>query len=224
MTEKEWPLAVIFDMDGLMFGTEQQIKRSWDEVGPEYAGEPMGFHIYQTMGMNRASRIRYFRKQYGEDFPYEDFEQAYRGRVREFSRREGVPVKPGLRELLELLRGAGIPAAVATGSSRAHALDNLERTGVTGYFQFVVAGDMVKRAKPDPEIYLITCRKLGLAPEETLVLEDSWNGVRAAAAAGTPVILVPDLQKDSSPVDGLYYRKMESLSEVAEWLRQRLRT
>ena len=222
MPEKVWPRAVIFDMDGLMFGTEQQIQRSWDAVVPEFAGEPMGYHIYQTMGMNRASRILYFREQYGEEFPYEAFEQAYRSRVREFSRAEGVPVKPGLPELLAYLREMEIPAAVATGSSRTHALDNLELTKVLEYFQFVIAGDMVKRAKPDPQIYLITCEKLGLRPEETLVLEDSWNGVRAAHAAGTPVILVPDLQKDTAPVDGMYYKKMGSLLEVTDWLRQRL--
>ena len=116
-------------------------------------------------------------------------------------------MKPGLPELLELLREAGIPAAVATGSSRAHAMENLERTKVLEFFQFVIAGDMVKQAKPDPEIYRITCEKLKLRPEETLVLEDSWNGVRAAYAAGAPVILVPDLQKDSAPVDGMYYKK-----------------
>ena len=52
--ERQWPLAVIFDMDGLMFGTEQQIQRAWDAVGPEFAGEPMGYNIYQTMGMNRT--------------------------------------------------------------------------------------------------------------------------------------------------------------------------
>ena len=54
------------------------------------------------------------------------------------------------------------------------------------------------------------------------MLEDSWNGVRAAHAAGTPVILVPDLQKDTAPVDGMYYKKMGSLLEVTDWLRQRL--
>jgi HAD superfamily hydrolase (TIGR01509 family) len=217
----EWPAAVIFDMDGLMFGTEGQIQRSWNEVGPEFAGEPAGYHLYQTMGMNRASRIRYFKQQYGEDFPFEAFEQAYREKVREYTENEGVPVKPGLRELLEYLRQTDIPAAVATGSSRVHAMENLEKTDVLKYFRFVIAGDMVERAKPDPEIYRITCEKLGIRPDEALVLEDSWNGVRSAWAAGTPVILIPDLQKDSSPVEGKYYRKMDSLLEVKEWLQQR---
>ena len=102
--ERQWPLAVIFDMDGLMFGTEQQIQRAWDAVGPEFAGEPMGYNIYQTMGMNRTLRVRYFKEKYGEDFPFDSFEQAYRLQVREYIRREGVPIKPGLLPLLELLR------------------------------------------------------------------------------------------------------------------------
>lgn len=216
--ERQWPLAVIFDMDGLMFGTEQQIQRAWDAVGPEFAGEPMGYNIYQTMGMNRTLRVRYFKEKYGEDFPFDSFEQAYRLQVREYIRREGVPIKPGLLPLLELLRREGIPAVVATGSSRVHAMENLERAAVLDYFQFAIAGDMVRYAKPDPEIYRVTCEKLGIRPEEALVLEDSWNGVKSSYAAGVPVILVPDLQKDSSPVRGQYYQKMESLTEVAEWL------
>ncbi len=216
---RKWPRAVIFDMDGLMFGTEQLIRRSWDETGPELGYEPLGFHIYQTMGMNRASRELYFRGQYGETFPYEKFQELYRQKVRFYTEREGVPVKQGLRGLLEYLRKAEIPAVVATGSSRAHALDLLERTGVLKYFRFVLAGDQVQVAKPDPEIYRKTCAMLELEPGETLVLEDSWNGVRAAHRAGTPVILIPDLQEDSSPVEGLYLKKMRSLAEVEEWLR-----
>ena len=73
-------------------------------------------------------------------------------------------------------------------------------------------------AKPDPEIYLKACAMLRLDPAEVLVLEDSWNGVRSAHSAGAPVILIPDLQKDTGPVEGLYLRKMESLEEVKKWL------
>ena len=86
-----------------------------------------------------------------------------------------------------------------------------------GYFRFVLAGDQVQVAKPDPEIYLKACAMLRLDPAEVLVLEDSWNGVRSAHSAGAPVILIPDLQKDTGPVEGLYLRKMESLEEVKKW-------
>lgn len=217
--DRQWPRAVIFDMDGLMFGSEELIRRSWDEVGPELGYEPMGYHIFQTMGMNRASREKYFLGVYGEEFPYSRFQETYRSKVRGYADREGIPVKKGLKSLLDYLRETGIPAVVATGSSRAHALDYLERTGVADQFQFVLAGDQVRVAKPDPEIYLKACDMLGRKPEEVLVLEDSWNGVRSAHRAGAPVILIPDLQKDSSPVDGLYFQKMESLQDVEKWLR-----
>ena len=217
--ERQWPKAVIFDMDGLMFGSEGLIRRSWDEVGPELGYEPLGYHIFQTMGMNRASREQYFRNVYGDSFPYDRFQDTYRDKVRGYVEREGIPVKPGLRSLLRYLQEENIPAVVATGSSRAHALDYLERTGVLPFFQFVLAGDQVQVAKPDPEIYRKACGMLDRDPQEVLVLEDSWNGVRSAHSAGAPVILIPDLQKDSGPVDGLYLHKMGSLEDVEKWLR-----
>ena len=216
--DRKWPKAVIFDMDGLMFASEQMIQRSWDEVGPELGYEPLGYHIFQTMGMNRASREQYFLGVYGEGFPYERFQDAYREKVRGYADREGVPVQKGLKSLLAYLKEEGIPMMVATGSSRAHALNYLERTGVLGYFRFVLVGDQVQVAKPDPEIYLKACAMLRLDPAEVLVLEDSWNGVRSAHSAGAPVILIPDLQKDTGPVESLYLRKMESLEEVKKWL------
>ena len=142
--DRKWPKAVIFDMDGLMFASEQMIQRSWDEVGPELGYEPLGYHIFQTMGMNRASREQYFLGVYGEGFPYERFQDAYREKVRGYADREGVPVQKGLKSLLAYLKEEGIPMMVATGSSRAHALNYLERTGVLGYFRFVLAGDQVQ--------------------------------------------------------------------------------
>lgn len=222
MEEKhtQWPRAVIFDMDGLMFQTEQQIRRAWDEVGPSVAGEPMGYNIYQTMGMNRALRVAYFREKYGEDFPYAAFEEKYKKRVSEIKEKEGIPVQKGLVELLDYLQEVHMPVMLATGSSRAHTLMNLRITGTEKYFDpaFILAGDQVERAKPDPYIYLKSCEMLGIRPEEGLVLEDSWNGVRAAYAAGVPVIMIPDLQKDTSPVDGMYLDKMNSLLDVRTYL------
>lgn len=221
MDTKNWPRAVIFDMDGLMFQTEQQIIRAWDEVGPEIVGEPMGYNIYQTMGMNRAMRVDYFYQHYGPDFPYETFEQKYKAKVSSIKEKEGIPVQKGLFGLLDYLTETGLPFMLATGSSRQHTLENLQITGTAKYFdpKWVLAGDQVEKAKPDPYIYLKSCEMLGIQPEEALVLEDSWNGVRAAYAAGTPVILIPDLQKDSTPVDDMYFKKMESLDDVTSYIR-----
>lgn len=219
--KRVWPAAVIFDMDGLMFGTEQQIQRTWDLVGPEAAGEPMGYNLYHTMGMSRASRIAYFYEKYGKDFPYEDFEKKYRAKLAEIKAAEGVPVKEGLFALMEYLHDAGIPMVLATGSGRENTMHNLRITGTPDYFAFIITGDMVKVAKPDPYIYRLTCEKLGVEPSEVLVLEDSRNGVRAAYAAGTPVIMIPDIQKDTTPVDGMYTEKFDTLAQVIPYLEEK---
>ena len=192
-----WPHAVIFDMDGLMYATEQQIRRAWDEVGPSVAGEPLGHNIYHTMGMNRALRVRYFRDTYGPDFPYEKFETAYKSLVSRMKKTEGIPVQKGLFELLAWLSEERIPCMLATGSSSFHTWENL-----------------------DPYIYTLSCRMLGMRPEEVLVLEDSVNGVLAAYAAHTPVIMVPDLQKgQTDEVKGMPLAVMDSLLEVRDYLR-----
>lgn len=220
-TAGEWPRAVIFDMDGLMYGTEQQIRQAWDDVGPEIAGKPLGNDIYNTMGMNRALRVKYFRDTYGVDFPYDKFETAYKARVAEIKEKEGIPVKPGLFELLAYLSEERIPAVLATGSSSFHTYQNLAFTKTPDVFRYVICGDMVEAAKPDPYIYRLSCRLLGMQPEEVLVLEDSVNGVLAASAAKTPVIMIPDLQKGrTEAVEGMPLVMMESLLEVRAWLQQ----
>lgn len=215
-----WPRAVIFDMDGLMFKTEQQNWRAWDEVGPDYGKEPMGYNLLMVMGTNQAQKREYFRSKYGPDFCYDDFLAAYKARVKEIREREGIPMQEGLIELLDYLTEEEIPVLLATGSSRASTIDNLRMTGTAKYFPTILTGDMVERAKPDPFIYTKSCEILGLEPSETLVLEDSVNGVIAAYRAGTPVIMVPDLQKDmTEKVEGMYLRKMNSLLEVRDFLK-----
>lgn len=217
---RTWPKAVIFDMDGLMYATEQQIRRAWDEVGPEICGEKLGHNIYHTMGMNRTLRVEYFEEHYGKDFPYKAFEEKYKARVAEMKRKEGIPVKDGLFRLLAYLSDQRIPMVLATGSSSEHTWENLALTKTPNVFREVICGDMVKAAKPDPYIYELACRRMNIQPEEALVLEDSRNGVRAAYAAGTPVIMIPDLQKDTGPVDSMYLEKMNSLNEVIPYLKR----
>ena len=77
-------------------------------------------------------------------------------------KRKRLPVKQGLHEILEFLKKSQIPMAVATSSSQEHALGNLEKEGLLGYFQAVITGNMVSRGKPWPEIYEKACRALDL--------------------------------------------------------------
>lgn len=108
--------------------------------------------------------------------------------------------------------------AVATSTHQEHSIPELKKQGIFSYFSAVITGDMVKRGKPDPEIYRTACEQLRILPEETLALEDSYNGIRSAAGAGLKVIMVPDLLVDEKPVQECIYGKMESLAAVAQWI------
>jgi HAD superfamily hydrolase (TIGR01509 family) len=98
---------------------------------------------------------------------------------------------PGLCELLATLDGAGLPKVVATSSRRQFVDDVLARLGLTAQFDFLLTAEDVACGKPDPEIYVTACRRLGLPPEQVLVLEDSENGCRAAVGAATFAVAVP---------------------------------
>ena len=82
----------------------------------------------------------------------------------------------------------------------------LEEAGLLGYFDAVIGGDQVHVSKPNPEIFLLAAKALDAAPEDCFVIEDSFNGIRAARAAGMHGVMVPDLL----PPDG----EMERLAEV----------
>lgn len=211
--------GVVFDMDGLMLDTERVIKYSWDVTGEQLGYEKFGDNIFKTLGMSRIQRSQYFLETYGQDFPLQEFLDGYHQVYYEYEKAYGIPKKKGLVELLEYLRARKIPMAVATSTHRQHSVPGLEEQGVLHYFQKIVTGDMVKKGKPDPEIYQKACLCLGVAPGEALALEDSYNGIRSAYRAGMKVIMIPDLLTDDAPVSECLYGKMESLSMVERWLR-----
>lgn len=103
-----------------------------------------------------------------------------------------VQLKPGVIELLDFLEEHRIPKVVASSNQR-HIIELLlEKNQLTNYFETIVSAENVKRAKPDPEIFLLAHEYLGTKKQETLVLEDSKNGILAAASAEIPVIMIPE--------------------------------
>lgn len=107
---------------------------------------------------------------------------------------------PGARELVRDLHAAGMRTALATSSLRWQAEDMIEQCGMQGLFDVVIAADMVREAKPAPDIYLTTASSLGVPPEEVVAIEDSAYGVAAGTAAGMRVIRLNRL--GASPVPG----------------------
>lgn len=206
--------GIVFDMDGLLFDSERLVKRTWNEVG-EILGLPgLGEHIRHTLGKNRRGRNEYFIRAFGEDFPFEAFDRENKRIFAGIMEREGMPVKPGARELLAYGREQGYKMGIATSSSRNYAVEHLKGTGLYEYFDGGVFGDMVTRGKPDPEIYLAACESLGLEPGVCMALEDSPAGIRSASSAGMVPVMVPDLVEPTEEIRGLAYAVCDSLTEV----------
>ena len=199
-------------MDGLLFDSERIVQRSWEMAGDELGIPHMGDVIYHTLGMNRTGRNEYFRKYIREDFPFEEFGRLTRDNFWKIVDKEGLPLKKGAKELLAYGKSQGHKMAVATSSSREYAMGNLIRAGIDSYFDSVVCGDMVKKAKPDPEIYIYTMKKMGVEPKDCYVVEDSTFGLQAAESAGAVVICKRDdrFGYDQSGAD--YY--IDRLAEI----------
>lgn len=112
---------------------------------------------------------------------------------RHYARENGrnVAIYPGVIEGLEALKAAGFPLAVITNKATAFTVPLLEATGLAGYFDVVVSGDLLPRAKPDPMPLIWACGRFGVSPGDALFIGDSVNDFRAARAAGCHVFLLP---------------------------------
>jgi len=127
---------------------------------------------------------------------------------------QGVPCKPGLKELLSTLEDLGMPRIVASSSPRNMIEMNLQTSGTARYFHDVVSGTEVARSKPAPDTFLLAAEKLHTDPKDCLVLEDSFNGVRAGRAAGCVTVMVPDLMQPTDEIRALYTCCCKDLLEV----------
>ena len=195
--------AVLFDMDGLMFDTERIGHRGW-----KYGAQVLGLELPDEViaagrGMSVADSRAMYLERLGPEVDYDALRALRVAYADEAIARDGLPVKPGLRQLLEHLRAAGIPAALATATVREKALLYLKMAGVDGFFEAAVCGDEVAHAKPAPDIFLAAAKALGVPAEECLVLEDSPNGIRAGAAAGCKAVMVPDLMEPTDELQTL---------------------
>lgn len=123
-------------------------------------------------------------------------------------------VKPGVHDLLDALDALGLPRAVATSSSRHRARHHLQVAGLLDRLGPLFTRDDVPRGKPHPDLYLAAARHLNQPPAHCLAFEDSYNGVRAAAAAGMPVIMVPDLLPATAEMQATAVQVLASLHEA----------
>ena len=210
--------GVLFDMDGLMFDTERLACVFWQQAGYELGKVFQMDFLYSFRGKNRKAVQEAFLKEYGPEFEFERCMDLKTKMQYEYMEKEGVPIKKGLLELLDYLKEHGIDKAVATSTGKKMAEMMLKRAGVYTYFDAFVYGDMIKRSKPAPDIFLKASEEIHVPIEECLVLEDSIAGVEAGKKAGAYVIHIPDLIVVPEEVKRGITAQMDSPVEVIGWL------
>lgn len=182
--------AVAFDLDGLMFNTEEVFQRSGTEL-LRRRGKVATPELFQRMMGRRApeafaAMIELYSLVETIDELQVESEDIFDRMLEQY-----LQPMPGLMELLTLIEERGLPKAVATSSRRAYLERLLTRYDLIDRFPITLTAEDVTHGKPDPEIYLKAAARLGVDPHEMLVLEDSEAGTRAAAAAGAHIVSVP---------------------------------
>ncbi len=182
--------TVIFDLDGVLLETEQE----WNDVRREFAGMHGGHWDEHdqpaVMGANSMQWAAYMREQSGIDLSPQEIYQGVVGALRARYARH-LPLIPGAREAVVRL-ASSFRLGVASSSPLELIEYSLELAGLRQYFGAVVSSDEVSTGKPAPDVYLEACVRLNTAPERAAAIEDSSNGLRAAAAAGLAVVAVPN--------------------------------
>ena len=187
--------AAVFDMDGLLLDSERPVREAWLQVAAELGVVALTPAAYlDLIGRNHRDSTLRLRAIFGDDAL---LSAAHRRVAELLARRFGTrpfDVKPGVRRLLQALRGAGIPCAVASSTGHAEVRRRLAHAGLLDCFAAVCGGDEVAHGKPAPDIYRLALERLRADAARTLAFEDSGHGALAALAAGLAVVVVPDLK------------------------------
>lgn len=225
--------AVIFDMDGLMFDTENLNRKGWyaaaEKFGYEMTDEIIFSHIGTDLDTTRRLMTEHFIKDH-KDFNFDELRAERIAWSRDYIEKNGMPLKKGLNELLAWLKKFNFKTAIATSSGRdfvdfylAHAdiENNFDaiitwRNGMKGELEEPLSGKLKQplRGKPAPDIFLAAAEALNEKPENCLVLEDSYNGIKAAHAANMTAVMIPDLLPPTPEIIKLAYCVLDDLTQV----------
>jgi HAD superfamily hydrolase (TIGR01509 family) len=211
--------AILFDMDGLMFDTERIAQIAWQRAARDF-GYDFPLDIYQgIVGLTLADVEQFTRQTFGPDYPFHLIYPRKQAYADQYITTRGVPLKPGLLDLLEEIESARLSKALASSSGREIIQRNLRSAGLdSGRFPVIVGGDEIQNGKPAPDIFLVAAQRLKIPPENCLVLEDSNAGIQAAYAAGMPSIMVPDMLPPTPESRKIACKIMPDLEAVRQLL------
>ncbi|MBQ8086453.1 MAG: HAD family phosphatase [Lachnospiraceae bacterium] len=212
--------AVVFDMDGVIFDSEKLYRKHWMISAKEYGLDEkiMKTLLDKIAGATKERNEKLMKDHFGQDFDYMAFRESTMNRMDKDIDENGVELKPGVRELLNYLKGHGYMIGLATSTVKERAERNLKRAGLISYFDGIMYGGIVTNGKPAPDIYEHACQLLGVPVSEAIGVEDSINGIISSHAAGLYTIMVVDLIQPNDEVRAIADQIYDSLFEVKELL------
>jgi HAD superfamily hydrolase (TIGR01509 family) len=184
------PGAVIFDLDGVLIESEVVWMQARRDVVEKAGGTWLADAQQAMMGMSSVEWSRYMHDDLGVQLSPEEISAAVVGSV-ERVYRERLPLIPGAREAVTAL-STRWPLGIASSANRQLIALVLELAGLADCFAVSVSSEEVSRGKPAPDVYLEAARRIAHEPPSCVAVEDSANGIRAAAKAGMSVIAVPN--------------------------------
>ncbi|HEX3699302.1 MAG TPA: HAD family phosphatase [Phenylobacterium sp.] len=205
--------AVVFDMDGLLIDSECVYRDALIATASEMGAELPVEVVKRMIGHTWPGSAAVLNAHFGPAFDTDRLRTRSVERFYEVAR-AGVTLKAGVVEILDFLDRAALPRGVVTSSRRGDVEHHLGAHGLQARFDFVLAQGDYPQPKPDPAPYVTAAERLGLPPADVLALEDSHNGVRAAAGAGMMTIMVPDLLDPTEEMRSLCVRVARDLHEV----------
>ena len=209
-------LGVLFDMDGVVIDTEKLYTRFWMEAAHDLGFTMTREQALQFRGITRDVGRRKMESLFGPEADYAVIRARRIELMEAYIARHGVEEKPGIRQLLALLKEKNIPCAIASASSVPVIRRHLGNLGILEGFTALCSGKDVPTGKPAPDIYLAAAAALGLKPENCLAIEDAPAGIEAAWRAGCRAIIVPDQDQPTEEVLERCFAKADSLLDVME--------
>lgn len=209
--------GVIFDMDGVIFNTEQLLIDCWKVLADRDQIPDIEAVCHRCLGVTKDITRKNFFDAYGPDFAFDAYQKELFSLFQEKAR-QGLPVKKGVFELLTFLKNNHIPTAIASSTYTPVVKQELSDAGLLPFFDVIIGGDQVQRSKPAPDIFLKAAAALDRSPAVCYGIEDSFNGIRALKAAGLTSIMVPDILLPDQTILPLCDHVFPSLLDVRSFL------
>ena len=205
--------AVIFDMDGVIFDTEAVYLESCVTAAKLLGMGDVRELCLSCIGITAEKTKEKYAGAFGDTQLLEKFWVCAKELASGQFEKE-IPVKSGAREILEYLNSKNIPLVLASSTKTEIVIKELILTNLFRFFKKIIGGDTVQHSKPHPEIFLKASDIIKIPPEKCIVIEDSFNGVRAAKAAGMQCVMIPDLLQPDDEISSLADYIMPSLDEL----------